>query len=283
MQSGRKKNLLIWLLPIIIVSFCLKWPVAKARDFGEREIVLLNIGLPAIWAGLRAYHADECVEKAMLQAAFGGAMMHHGFKQAPKLEDKTAASAWQAKLMVNMGASLIESAGQEFVFRMDIGPIWLIADGRTIKFKPALNAVIAPTVHILEGSKFDLNRSLKYGTLAFKRGVAADGTLVGSSALAYSNANTFTTDSRGTHSGHELVHTFQYRRDAMYPLNISTFFPEIGKKIGDGWIDDTSWSVNWGLQCAWADAYGKSKDFDILLEKEAYYLEQKYRLNHLKN
>ena len=43
----------------------------------------------------------------------------------------------------------------------------------------------------------------------------------------------------------------------------------------------TAWSINWGLQCAWADTMGKSKDFDIPLEKEAYYLEGKYGKSYL--
>ncbi len=272
---------LIWFF--LATAFCLVncWPSAKAHEFTEKEIALLNIGIPAAIAGIRAYHSGESIEKAVMQAAFGGYIMQQGFKQAPKLENKTAWQAWQAKLMVNLGASLAESAGDRFVFRMDVGPVWVIADAGTIKIKPALNAVIAPIVHLAEGSKFDLKRSLKYGTMAFKRGLASDGTLNGSGALAYSNANTFTTDSNGSHAGHEMVHTFQYRRDAMYPVNISSLIPGVAEKLGDGWVDDTSWSINWGMQCAWADQNGKSKDFDIPMEKEAYYLEQKYRLHYL--
>ncbi len=274
--SGATSRLLAF-FSVIVLVVCFSWPCAKARDFGDKEIVLLNIGIPAILAGLRAYHAGEPVEKAMLQAAFGGYIMQQGFQQAPKLEDRSAWSAWKAKLMVNFGASLAESAGDKFVFRMDIGPVWLVTDGKTVHFKPGLNGVIAPLVHLAEGSKFDFGRSLKYGTMAFERNVKGDGTLNGSGALAYSNANTFTTDANGTHAGHELVHTFQYRRDAMYPIHIGALFSAIDEKIGNNWIDDTSWSVNWGLQCAWADYNGKSKDFDIPMEKEAYYLEQKYR------
>lgn len=251
--------------------------MVKARDFGERDIAIINIAVPAVMAGIRAYHEKEPIEKAMLQAAFGGYIMQEGFKLAPRLEEKSAFEAWKAKLMVNLGASIAESAGERFTFRMDIGPVWMIADGRTVKFKPGLNAVLAPIVHLIDGSKFDLGKSLKYGTTSFKRGVEGDGTLAGSGALAYSNANTFTTDANGSHAGHEMVHTFQYRRDAMYPLRLGNLFPEIDRRIGDGWVDDTAWSINWGLQCAWADYNKKSKDFDILMEKEAYYLEERYR------
>jgi len=251
--------------------------LVKARDFGEREVALLNIGLPAIIAGVRAYHAGEPIEKAVIQAAFGGYIMQEGFKQTPKLEDRSAFEAWKTKLMINLGASIAESAGGPFVFRMDIGPVWMIADRGAVHFRPAFNAVLAPIVHLAEGSKFDLGRSLKYGTTAFKRGVSRDGTLNGSSALAYSNANTFTTDTSGSHAGHEMVHTFQYRRDAMYPIRLGNIFPKIDEQTQERWIDDTAWSINWGLQCTWADLKGKSKDFDIMMEKEAYYLEEKYR------
>ena len=109
------------------------------------------------------------------------------------------------------------------------------------------------------------------------RSADSDGTLNGSSALAYSNANTFTTNGTGAHAGHELVHTFQYRRDAMYPLRVGSFIKGFDEYLGDRWVDDTAWSINWGLQCAWADATGRSKDFDIPMEKEAYYLEKRYR------
>ncbi len=246
------------------------------RAFSDKDLAITNIAIPAVLAGLRAHLKGACVKKAILQAAFGGYLMHEGFKMAPRLEERPAWQAWQAKVMVNLGASLAESAGDDFVYRMDIGPVWLIADRNSIRFKPGLNAVIAPIVHIIEGSTLDWGRSLKYGTLAFERGSHRDGTLNGTGALAYSNANTFTTNKTGTHSGHELVHTFQYRRDAMSPLRIGNLISGLEKRIGDGWIDDTGWSMGWGLQCAWADYNGLSKDFDIPLEKEAYYLEKRY-------
>jgi len=250
---------------------------ARVKAFGDRDVVMINVALPAAIAAVRAYHNGQNIEKAVLQAAFGGYIMYQGFKMAPTLQEESALKAWQAKCMVNLGASLAESAGDKFVFRMDIGPVWLIAKDGDIRIKPALNAVVAPIIHLLEGSKLDFNRSFHYGTLAFKRSVTTDGTLNGSGALAYSNANNFTTNKDGMHAGHELVHTFQYRRDSMYPLRIGNFLKGFDERIGDNWVDDTAWSMNWGLQCAWADSTGRSKDFDIPMEKEAYYLEQKYR------
>jgi len=250
---------------------------SRVKAFGEREVIIMNVAVPAAIAAIKAYHRGENIKKAAIQAAFGGYIMHQGFKMAPKMQEESAIKAWQAKLMVNFGASLAESAGEEFVFRMDIGPVWIIAREGDIRIKPGLNAVLAPIVHLVEGSRPDFQRSLRYGTLAFKRSSNLDGTLNGSTALAYSNANTFTTNSDGAHAGHELVHTFQYRRDAMYPLRIGNFVKDFDSRLGDNWIDDTAWSMNWGLQCAWADATAHSKDFDIPMEKEAYYLEQRYR------
>lgn len=258
-----------------MLYFSCSFSIVKA--FSDRELAITSIGIPAALAALRAHFNGTSVKKAVIQAAFGGYLMQEGFKMAPRLEEKSAWYAWQAKFMVNLGASLAESAGDDFVYRMDIGPVWVVADGRTVRFKPAINAVIAPIVHLVEGSKPDWGRSFKYGTLAFERGSRRDGTLNGTGALAYSNANTFTTNQDGEHSGHELVHTFQYRRDAMSPLRIGNLISGIDKRLGDGWIDDTGWSINWGLQCGWADYKGQSKDFDILLEKEAYYLEKEYR------
>jgi len=258
-----------------LLCFSVWQPVARA--FSDKELAITSIGIPAALAALRAHYNGTSVKKAVIQAAFGGYLMQEGFKMAPKLEEKATWYAWQAKVMVNLGASLAESAGEDFVYRMDIGPVWLIADGRHLKFRPGINAVIAPVVHFIEGSRLDLGRSLKYGTLAFERSSRKDGTLNGTGALAYSNANTFTTNHDGEHSGHELVHTFQYRRDAMSPLRIGNLVSGLEKRIGDDWVDDTGWSINWGLQCGWAEYNKKSKDFDIPLEKEAYYLEKTYR------
>ncbi len=264
-------------LALIVVLVALACTKAKVRAFNEHDVLILNVALPAAFAAIRAYHKGEDPQKAAIQAAFGGYIMHQGFKMAPKMQEESAAKAWQAKCMVNLGASIAESAGDEFVFRMDIGPVWLIAKNGDVKIRPGLNSLIAPTIHIIEGSTLDFKRSLRYGTMAFKRSADSDGTLNGSSALAYSNANTFTTNGSGAHAGHELVHTFQYRRDAMYPLRAGNFIKDFDERLGDRWVDDTAWSINWGLQCAWADATGRSKDFDIPMEKEAYYLEKRYR------
>lgn len=274
-KSDRRSTWFTWAAAACLFYLVCAFPAAKA--FSDKELAITNIGIPAILAALRAHYEGTSVKKAVIQAAFGGYIMQQGLKMATRMEEKPAWQAWQAKIMVNLGASLAESAGEEFVFRMDIGPVWLIADRNRVRFRPGLNSVIAPVVHLIEGSKPDWGRSLKYGTMAFERGSKSDGTLNGSGALAYSNANTFTTDQDGSHSGHELVHTFQYRRDAMSPLRLGNLIGGLDERIGDGWIDDTGWSVNWGLQCAWADLNNKSKDFDIPLEKEAYYLEKKYR------
>ncbi len=258
-----------------MLYFSCRAPIARA--FSDRELTVTSICIPAALAALRAHFNGASIKKAVIQAAFGGLLMKEGFKMAPKLEEKSSWYAWQTKLMINLGASLAESAGDDFVYRMDIGPVWMIADGNTIRFKPAINAVVAPVVHILEGSRLDFSRSFKYGTLAFERSSHRDGTLNGTGALAYSNANTFTTNRFGEYSGHELVHTFQYRRDAMSPLRIGNLISGLDKKIGNNWVDDTGWSLNWGLQCSWAEYNHLSKDFDIPLEKEAYYLEKTYR------
>mgnify|MGYP000871459899 CR=1 FL=1 len=275
MPSARSLCRISLLLIVTLVAMTASH--SKVRAFNERDVLILNVALPAAFAAIRAYHNGEDPQKAAIQAAFGGYLMHQGFKMAPRMQEESAAKAWQAKCMVNLGASIAESAGDKFVFRMDIGPVWLIAKDGDIKIRPGLNSVIAPAIHLIEGSTLDFKRSLRYGTMAFKRSADSDGTLNGSSALAYSNANTFTTNGSGAHASHELVHTFQYRRDAMYPLRAGSFIKGLDERIGDTWVDDTAWSINWGLQCAWADATGRSKDFDIPMEKEAYYLEQRYR------
>ena len=251
-------------------------PLKITKAFGERDLLLINLGIPALKAAYIADRENRPIAKAVVQALFGGYIMHEGFKLAPRIENEPAWRAWKAKLMVNFGASLAESAGKNFVYRMDIGPIWLIADKGRVRFKPALNATIAPLIHLAEGSRLSWANSLKYGTLAFKRSSRKDGTINRAGALAYSNANSFITNENGNHAGHELVHTFQYRRAAIDWPNISYFLPEAKKQIGDGWLDDTNWSIGWGLQCAIADMNGQSKDFDIPMEKEAYYLERKY-------
>lgn len=266
----------IFLYIALLLGLFVYQPLKTVQAYGEKEILLINMGIPALKAAYRADQQGKPIFKAVVQALFGGYIMYQGFKIAPRIESEPAWKAWQAKLMVNFGASLAESAGKEFEFKMDIGPVWMIADGKKIRFKPAINAVVAPIIHLAEGSRLSLKDSFRYGTLAFKRSAKRDGTINKAGALAYSNANTFTTNDNGNHVGHELVHTFQYRRAAIDFPNIGSLLPEAKKQIGEGWVDDTNWSIGWGLQCAWADMVGKSKDFDIPMEKEAYYLESKY-------
>ncbi len=251
-------------------------PLNRVKAYGEKELLLINLGIPALKAAYKADREGKPILKSVVQAVFVGYIMYQGFKLAPRIEKEPAWRAWQAKLMVNFGASIAESAGDRFVYRMDIGPVWMIADRGKIRFKPAINAVVAPVVHLLEGSKFNWRDSLRYGTTAFTRPARRDGTLNSAGALAYSNTNAFITNQNGDHAGHEMVHTFQYRRAAIDWPNASYFFPEIQDRLGDNWIDDTNWSIGWGLQCAIADMNGNSKDFDIPMEKEAYYLERKY-------
>lgn len=276
MRNLSESTVALFLYLALLLGLFFYQPLSPAKAYDEKDLMIINLGIPALRAAYRADRAGKPIIKSVVQAIFGGYIMYQGFKLAPRIESEPAWRAWEAKLMVNFGASLAESAGDKFKFRMDIGPVWLIADEEKVVFKPAINAVVAPIIHLAEGSRFSLKNSLKYGTLAFERSAKIDGTINKSGALAYSNANTFTTNENGNHAGHELVHTFQYRRAAMNWPNISYFLNEAEKQIGDGWIDDTSWSIGWGIQCAWADMLGKNKDFDIPMEKEAYYLESKY-------
>jgi hypothetical protein len=279
-QSGRKRAAFFFVTLFFIVSLTFYNPLDSVNAFSERDVLLVNLGVPVIRAALKAHQEDKPMAKSIVQALFGGYIMYQGFKQAPDIENQPAWRAWQAKLMVNFGASLAESAGEEFVFRMDMGPIWMIADKNNIRFRPGINATIAPVVHLLEGAELNWANSFKYGTLAFKRSADFKGAINSSGALAYSNANTFITNENGQHAGHELVHTFQYRRANMEWPGFGDFFPELKDRLGENWIDDTHWSVGWGLQCFWADLNGQSKDFDIRMEKEAYYLEREYLKNY---
>ena len=198
-------------------------------------------------------------------------------KRAAKIEEKSALYAWETKLMFNLGASLCESAGyKDFTFKMDVGPVWIINQGNDIKFKFGINGVMAPILHLTQGSKFDYKKSLKYGTMVFEKKQKKNGNLYGSNALAYSTANTFVTNHDGNHSGHELIHTYQYRRNCLYPIQIGDYWSEFTTKYfkEDKWVDDTGWFLNWSLQCGWASWRNKDKDYDIPLEQEAYYMER---------
>ena len=278
--SQLKKLFLVTLvIKIIGVYFVADFSAAFAK-FDEKRMLITNIAIPVGIAALRAHYEGTSIKKAVIQAVFGGYIMNEGLKGAAKLQEKSSWYAWENKLLFNLGASLCESAGYEkFTFRMDVGPVWIIHEDNKLKFKLGINGIVSPLIHIIEGSKFDYKQSLKYGTMVFERNTDKSGHLIGTDALAYSTANTFTTNHDGEHSGHELVHTYQYRRNAIYPIQISDFYPEFTTKYfkDDKWVDDTGWFVNWGLQCGWADWRDKNRSFDIPLEEEAYYMERKYR------
>lgn len=256
-------------------------PSAYAK-FDQKRMYITNIAIPVGMAALRAHYEGTSIKDAIIQAVFGGYIMQESMKRAAKLEEKPSWYAWETKFMFNLGASLCESAGYEkFTFRMDIGPVWLVSEGDKVKFKLGINSTISPIIHLIEGSKFDHRQSLKYGTFVFERDTDRIGRLRGSQALAYSTANTFTTNKLGNHSGHEIIHTYQYRRNSLYPIQIGDYWPEFTTKYfkEDKWVDDTGWAINWAMQCSWARWRGKNKDFDIPLEQEAYGME-KYRAKY---
>ena len=196
--------------------------------FNGRDLALINIALPAVQAGLRAHRNRNPVGPAILQAISGGMMMQKAFELASRVDDQSVWKAWQAKILLNLRASLAESAGDRFKYRMDMGPVWLIADSQGIKFKLGVHGTLAPFLNMSDGARIDLKRSLRFGTLALRREQRQDGTIGDNGALAYSNANNFITDPYGNHVGHELIHTFQYRRDAFscpktrLPMNFVT-------------------------------------------------------------
>ncbi|MBI3038369.1 hypothetical protein HYY75_04845, partial [bacterium] len=76
----------------------------------------------------------------------------------------------------------------------------------------------------------------------------------------------------GNHLNHEFIHTLQYRRDLAYVPTLGKTFPALGRKIPPLFLDDTSWSVNWISQVTLAEILNQDRDFEILMEKEAYYL-----------
>lgn len=256
--------------------FVFNLPTAYAK-FDKKRLYITNIAIPTGMAALRAHFEGTSIKKAIIQSLFGGYIMHESMKRAAKIEEKNALYAWETKIMFNLGASLCESAGyKDFTFKMDVGPIWIINKGNDIKFKLGINGVVAPILHLAEGSKFDYKKSFKYGTMVFEKRQKKNGNLYGSNALAYSTANTFVTNHNGSHSGHELIHTYQYRRNCLYPIQIGDYWPKFTTKYfkEDKWVDDTGWFLNWGLQCGWASWRNKDKDYDIPLEQEAYYMER---------
>jgi len=260
---------------LVIMMGLLTWAwisLPSTCAFNGRDLAVINVVIPAIQAGIRAHRRGNPIGRAVIQAICGGLIMQKGFEIAANASNSNSWKAWQAKILVNTGASLAESAHDRFKFRMDLGPIWLIADSEGLQFKPGLHSTIAPLLNLSEGAKLNFDRSLRFGTLVFERKSNWDGTIGTRGALAYSNANNFITNTNGAHAGHELVHTFQYRRDAFSSLKLGTLFPKLNELIDDNWIDDTGWSLNWGTQCLWANYADKNRDFDILMEREAYYL-----------
>lgn len=272
------KHLIIFscALKLIGVVFLCNLPKAYAK-FDQKRLYITNIAIPTGMAAIRAHFEGTSIKKAIIQSIFGGYIMQESMKRAAKIEEKNALYAWETKLMFNLGASLCESAGYEdFTFKMDVGPVWIINKGNDIKLKLGINGVVAPILHLSQGSKFDYKKSLKYGTMVFEKKQKKNGNLYGSNALAYSTANTFVTNHNGNHSGHELIHTYQYRRNCLYPIQIGDYWPEFTTKYfkEDRWVDDTGWFLNWSLQCGWASWRNKDKDYDIPLEQEAYYMER---------
>ncbi len=264
------------LLIVSLLSFNL---LKTTKAYSKKHFYITNMAIPAILGGIKAYYEGNPVEKAILQGALGGLIMQEGLKGIADAENHSTASAWKNKLIFNYGASLAESAGEDkIVYRMDIGPLWLTyQDNNKIKTQLGVASTLVTCSHLINKSKFDAKNSLKYGTVAFKRACSSDGTLRGSSALAYSNANIIATNFNGEHAGHELTHTFQYRRNMISPLKVTNLVPTVERNLHDIWFDDSAWAINWGLQCAWADIRHKDKSFDIPLEREAYWLEEKYK------
>ena len=226
------KHIFIFSCAIKILGFIWFFNIPKAyAKFDQKRMNITNIAIPAGMAALRAHYEGTSIKKAIIQAIFGGYIMQESLKSAAKIEEKSAWYAWETKIMFNLGASLCESAGLEkFTFKMDVGPFWIINEDNDIKVKLGINGVIAPIFHLADGSKFDYKQSLKYGTFVFERASKSNGNLFGSNSLAYSTANTFVTNYDGNHSGHELIHTYQYRRNCLYPIQIGDYWPSVTTK-----------------------------------------------------
>ncbi len=278
--THRAKRVASFLLICIVTTILGMGIKTTYARYSEKRMMITNIAIPVAIAAWRAHFEGTSMKRAIIQAACGGLIMQEGMKRATKLEERGSMYAWGTKLIVNLGASLCESAGYDkFSFRMDVGPVWIVQEDSKFKFKLGICSLISPIVHFAQGSKFDAKQSLKYGTFVFERRTNRFGQLIGTDALAYSTGNTFTTNKDGNHSGHEMVHTYQYRRNTIYPIQVSDFWPKFKTKYfkEDKWVDDTGWFINWQLQRGWANLNNKSTSFEIPLEEEAYYMERKYR------
>ncbi|HNW35225.1 MAG TPA: hypothetical protein PKM25_09860 [Candidatus Ozemobacteraceae bacterium] len=249
----------------------------RSAAFNGRDLAVLNIAAPAFLAGWRAHRCKTPVGPAILQALAGGLFIQKAMETASKCRDDDPWRAWRAKFLMNIGTSLAESAPEgRFRYRMDLGPFWFEAGPGGCRFRPALHATLAPLLNLADGARLDLNRTLRLGTLSFERNRNSDGTIGRNGALAYSNANNLVTNRDGDHVGHELVHTFQYRREAFLSPSLGQIFPAIRCRTGR-WIDDTGWSVAWAAECLMADIRGQKRDFDIPMEREAYELTSSFR------
>ncbi len=271
-SSSRPRRALLLLL-LVLEAGALGWVgIRSVLAFGDKEVTLINMGLPMIRAAIRARRHRRQMAPAVLQAGLGGFMMRKAMEKAESAEDRTAWEAWRAKLMMNVGASLAESAGSDLEFRMDLGPVWMVTQAGKVHWKLGLHGSLAPLLNRTDGARVSWPQSLRYGTLAFQRERNADGTIGHRGALAYSNANNFITNDRGHHAGHELIHTFQYRRDVFLSPRLTRLWPGLADRLDEVWFDDTGWAVNWSAQCLWAKTTGANRDFEIPMEKEAYYL-----------
>lgn len=248
------------------------WSMHATSAFNGRDMVVLNVVVPVVQAGFRAHRQKKPVGSAILQAIAGGLMMQKAFEMVAETNDQSFLKAWKSKILLNFGASMCESAGGEFQYRMDIGPIWFFANANGTRFRPGLHSSIAPLLNMDDGARVDWRRSLKFGTAMFTRPKKSNGTIGSDGALAYSNANNIITDFEGSHVGHELVHTFQYRRDVLTIPGLTSFGSTLSRFFGDRFVDDSGWSIDWGLQSLWSDMKFQNRDFDIPMEKEAYYL-----------
>ncbi|MBI3038370.1 hypothetical protein HYY75_04850, partial [bacterium] len=128
--------------------------------FKNRDVLFLHVGIPALEAGLKAYRENKPVLPFVIQALAGGFLMKHGFEIGAKVDERSPWKAFRAKVLVNMGSSIIESIGKRFSYRMDVGPFWLISDFRDVRIHLGLHSTIAPIVNLIEGAKFDPVRSL---------------------------------------------------------------------------------------------------------------------------
>ncbi|MBF0543674.1 MAG: hypothetical protein HQM08_04540 [Candidatus Riflebacteria bacterium] len=267
-----KKIKTFLLLVFFSVCFCTSF-LSVTKAFNEQNIILINVILPAIKAGYETHKHGGNVGSAILQAIAGGLVLQKGLKIAGDCNQNDDWEAWRAKILVNVGTSLMESAGKEkFRFRMDMGPVWVSTGEGGLKFQLGIHSTITSILNFHEGASFDLQRSLGFGTMCFSRPRNLDGTIGTKGTLAYSNGNNIITDFNGDHVGHEFVHSLQYRRDAWLVPSLGKFFNGFPEKLGKIWMDDTGWSVDWVAQSLLAGPLHLNKDFDIPMEKEAYYI-----------